>query len=79
MWSLKSKINNQAEEETDHRHKAQTDGCKWKGAWGVGGGGGMEKHRLVVTEHSRDVNYSAGNTVSNIVVTVCGARRVITS
>lgn len=37
-------------------------------------GGRIEKCTLVVTEQSRDVTCSVGNTVSNGVITVGGAR-----
>ena len=47
--------------------------------WDVGGLGdkaeGTKKHRDRWSQNSRrDVKHSAGNTVSDVVVTVCGAR-----
>lgn len=40
-------------------------------------GKGTEKYRLVVTKQSRDVKYGTGNTVSLIVITMCGAKGIL--
>lgn len=44
-----------------------------------GNGEGVKEGEPVVTEQSRGVKYSPGNTISNTVVTMCGARRVLDS
>ena len=46
--------------------------------WGLNEKGkGIKKYRLVVTKICTEVKYSVGNAVSNIVVTMYGARWVL--
>ena len=52
--------------------------ARWKGGWRISKKGeGIQKYKLVVTEQSQDVQYSVGNIVNNVVMTMYGARWVL--
>ena len=49
MWNLKNKMNEQTKQKQTHRHREQTEGCRWEGDWGlVEKGEGIKKYTLVV-------------------------------
>ena len=64
------------EQNTLHRNSLiDTENRLVGGGWGVSEE--VKKYKLVVTELSQDVNYSVGNIVSNIVMTMYGVRWVL--
>ena len=69
------KINEQTNQKQTHRHREQTDGCLVGGGFeGLGKNGkGIKKYKLVIAKQSWGYEYSIGNTVNDIVVTMCGA------
>lgn len=67
--NLRNPIKEQAEQKHAHSHREYFD-CRPGGRGVLGGKGeGSEKHRLAVTEQPREVKYSPGNRVNNIVIT----------
>ena len=78
MWNLKNNacINEQTKQKHTHRYREQTDGCQRGGGlegWMKKVKGLRSTNWLLENSH-RDVRYSTGSTVSNIVITMCGAR-----
>ena len=66
MWNLKSKVN-KPNKLIDTEKKLMV--ARWAGGWAAKGRG-IKKYKLPVTKNShRDVKYSIGNTVNNIVKT----------
>ena len=77
-WNLKNRVNEWAEQKQTHSYRDQTDGCQRGGELGDREkGDGIKKYKLTVTNNHRDVKYSAGNTVNNIIIPIYGVGRAL--
>lgn len=84
MCNLKDELNEQTKQKQTHRHGEQPDGCRMgggSGGWAKKAMGLRSTNGQLQNSH-RDVEYSLGDIVNNIVVTVAcqmGANRKVTS
>ena len=79
MWNLKNKINEQMKQEKTHRCREQTDDCQSGGKLGdwMKKVKGLGSTSWGFQNSHRDLKYSLGNVVTNIVITMHGARWVL--
>ena len=78
MWNLKNNINTQIKQKQTHRYREQIDGCqrgRGLGVW-VKKVKGLRSTDWQLQNSHGDVKYSIGNTVSNSLIPMYGARWV---